>query len=349
VRESPFAVTFALLGALCAGCSRGCAAPSPALLYASDEEGGTVVVIDPTRAAIVATIPVGKRPRGLKLSPDGRRLYVALSGSPAGGPGIDESKLPPPDRTADGIAVIDVVKRAVVARLPSGPDPETLDVTADGRTLFVSNEETSQLSAIDLPSGTVRGVVGVGREPEGVTVRPDGKVVFVTCEADNEVVAVDASTLAVIGHVPTGARPRSVVFTRDGLTGFVADEFGKRITVIDPVGFTAQGDIPLTLNSPRFSGPRAMGTALSPDGRQLYVTTGRGGSLATIDVATRTQVKSYEGVGDRPWGIAISQDGAFAYTANGKSHDVSIVNLATGNVDRRVTTGGLPWGIVISK
>ena len=35
------------------------------------------------------------------------------------------------------------------------------------------------------------------------------------------------------------------------------------------------------------------------------------------------------------------------YTANGTSHDVSIVDPATGNVDRRVAVGGLPWGLVV--
>jgi YVTN family beta-propeller protein len=64
-------------------------------------------------------------------------------------------------------------------------------------------------------------------------------------------------------------------------------------------------------------------------------------------VATRKQVRSIDGIGDRPWGIALSPDGTRVYSANGTSGDLSIVNLATGNVDRRVHTGGLPWGVVV--
>src|SRR4051812_4999976 len=77
-------------------------------LYVSNEDGGDVAVIDTGSDTVVTTIPVGKRPRGVKLSPDGKLLYVALSGSPRGGPGVDESKLPPPDRAADGIGVVDL-------------------------------------------------------------------------------------------------------------------------------------------------------------------------------------------------------------------------------------------------
>jgi len=60
------------------------------------------VVIDANAGKVVTRIPVGKRPRGLKVSADGKLLYVALSGTPRGGPGVDEANLPPADRAADG-------------------------------------------------------------------------------------------------------------------------------------------------------------------------------------------------------------------------------------------------------
>jgi YVTN family beta-propeller protein len=90
-----------------------------------------------------------------------------------------------------------------------------------------------------------------------------------------------------------------------------------------------------------------MGAVLSADGKQLYVSCGRGGSVAVIDVAARKQVRSIDGVGDRPWGIGLSRDGTRLYTANGTSHDVSIVNLGTGNVDDRIHIDGLPWGLLV--
>src|SRR5215470_4994445 len=80
-------------------------------LYVSDETGGNVVIIDAQARSVVARIPVGKRPRGIQLSSDHQRVYVALSGSPIGGPNVDESKLPPPDRRLDGIGVVDLKTR----------------------------------------------------------------------------------------------------------------------------------------------------------------------------------------------------------------------------------------------
>src|SRR5580704_7359046 len=101
------------------------ATASGPLVYVSDEIGGNIVAVDPTDAKVVATIAVGKRPRGIKLSRDGKLLYAAVTGSPQGGPNVDETKLPPADRKADGIGVVDLATRKLVRLLKSGQDPET--------------------------------------------------------------------------------------------------------------------------------------------------------------------------------------------------------------------------------
>jgi hypothetical protein len=44
------------------------------------------------------TIPVGRRPRGIRVSPEGRTLFVALSGSPLAPPGVDRDALLPADK-----------------------------------------------------------------------------------------------------------------------------------------------------------------------------------------------------------------------------------------------------------
>src|SRR6185436_2505117 len=69
--------------------------PPPAIhgphLYVTDETGGHVVVINSESGEVAGRYSVGKRPRGLRLSQDGAQLFVALSGSPIAGPGVDNS------------------------------------------------------------------------------------------------------------------------------------------------------------------------------------------------------------------------------------------------------------------
>ncbi len=337
----------ALLGVAAMACACTPARTSRALVYSSNEEAGDVAVIDPDAGAVVARIPVGKRPRGLRLSRDGKSLFVALSGSPVGGPGRDESSLPPPDRAADGIGLVDLAAGKLVRSFPSGDDPESFDLSPDGKFAYISNEDAGQMTVLDLTTGTIRGRVGIGWEPEGVTVRPDGRVVYVACEADNIVVAVDTERLVVLSRMAVAARPRSVVFTADGKTGFVTGETAGAVTVLDAEAHKPLSTLAVEGRPGAPTAPRPMGSVLSPDGRQVFISNGRHQSVAVIDVASRRVVRLIENVGTRPWGIGTSPDGRKLYTANGPSDDVSVVDVATGRVDRRIPVGGKPWGIVV--
>ena len=328
----------------------GAASAEAAPLYVSCEDSGEVAVVDTAAGAVVHTWPVGKRPRGLLLSPDGQRLWVALSGSPKGGPGVDESALPPPDRAADGIGELDARTGRQLRLLPSGQDPEAFDVSRDGRTLYVSNEETAQASIVDAASGRVRAAVAVGGEPEGVRLRPDGRFVYVTSEADNAVFVVDPARDQVVRRIATPPRPRVVVFSADGKRGYVSSENGAAVTVVDALRNVALGRI--AIPSTGVTGPlgaRPMGLQLSPDGKRLYVANGRGGTVSIVDTAARRVIATIPSVGARPWGLALSADARTLYTANGPSNDISIIDLATRKVTRRIPTCRGPWGLALGR
>jgi YVTN family beta-propeller protein len=153
-------------------------------IYVTNEVSGDLSVIDSGTRKVIATVPLGKRPRGIHTSADQKTLYVALSGSPISGPEVDESTLPPPDKNADGIGVFNVAQNKVVRVLPGGSDPENFDVSKDGKQLFISNEDMSAVSIVDIASGTVLKTIKIGDQPEGVRGAPDGKRVFITSEEE---------------------------------------------------------------------------------------------------------------------------------------------------------------------
>ena len=80
--------------------------------------------------------------------------------------------------------------------------------------------------------------------------------------------------------------------------------------------------------------------------RKLYVSTGRGHQVFTVDTATNKVLGSVE-VGARPWGIALSLDAKTLYSANGPSNDVSVVDLATNTVTKKIKAGKGPWGVIV--
>ncbi len=323
-----------LLGALFCACSRPV---RPAyLVYVSNESSGDMTVLDPNQPQAISTVPLGKRPRGIHAS--GGFLYVALSGSPAAPPGVDESTLPPPDRSADGIGVVDLAQRKVVGKLYGGSDPEQFAFSRDGKVLYVANEDAAGVSFIEITSGKILTTIRTGEEPEGVTVSPDGNSVWVTSEEDSTVSVIDTSAGKVMKTIKVGRRPRSIAFLPDGTRAFVANENEAAISVIDCALLEAVRRIPAG------AGLKPLGTAITRDGSRLYVTTGRGHKLLAIDTAAEKVVGAVE-VGQRPWGVALSPDEKLIFTANGPSNDVSIVDAATFIVVRKIPAGGSPWGV----
>ncbi|HKP92806.1 MAG TPA: hypothetical protein VJS88_02840, partial [Chthoniobacterales bacterium] len=68
--------------------------PTGYRVYVTNERSGDLSVIDGATDALLATYPVGKRPRGIQAQRDGTRVLVALSGSPRMAPGVDAERAP---------------------------------------------------------------------------------------------------------------------------------------------------------------------------------------------------------------------------------------------------------------
>src|SRR5216110_937661 len=250
------------------------------LVFVSNERSDDVTVIDGKTDAVVTTFPVGKRPRGIHATPDGKRLFVTLSGSPRMAPGLDENRAPA-DKTADGLGVIDPVERKLIDRWHARSDPEQFAISKDGKFAFIANEDDASALIVDLDSGQPRGKVKVSEEPEGVSVNPANGEVYVTCEAKSDVFAIAPDEQRVLAKIDTGGRPRSVAFLPDGSRAYVACENGGYVAVIDAKSHKLLLKIQLPIGS------MPMGTATARDGKELYVSTGRGNSVVVIDTAKK--------------------------------------------------------------
>jgi YVTN family beta-propeller protein len=303
-----------------------------------------VTVVDTGRLAPVGSIAVGKRPRGLALSHDGRRLYVALSGLPKCPPPMTDADCArlPRDAAADGIAVVDTATLRPLAKLRGVSDPERVELSADGHTLFVTEEDAARVAVIDVARAAVRGTVAVGREPEGVRMAPNGHWLLATSEEDNTLAIIDADKRVTLATASVGQRPRDVVITPDSRSAYVSGEAdGSVFRVALP------GGSPATRLLQLHSGARPMGLALDAQTGMLYVSTGRGGSVAVVSIA-EARVLAEVTVGARPWGIALAEHGTQLLTANGPGADLAVMDTRTLSV-ARISTGHGSWGVVAER
>ncbi len=147
-KHSAVSFTLQVTGSLLLALSPlACRAAQNYQIYVSNEKSGDVTVIDGSDNQVLATIPVGKRPRGIHASPDGKTVYVSLSGTPIAAPPQIDAKGNPifqkgkddddddsvkSDKSADAIAVVDVAQKKMTGRILAGSDPEEFSLSKDG-------------------------------------------------------------------------------------------------------------------------------------------------------------------------------------------------------------------------
>ena len=139
-------------------------APDGKLFYVADMDADGVYMIDGDSFQEVGFIPTGRGAHGLYPSRDGKKLYVTNRGTHMGdtkahGPGM--------------ISVIDFAAHKVEKTwtIPGGGSPDMGNVSADGKTLWLSGRFDKVVYAIDTATGSVK-EIPVGTEPHGLTVWP---------------------------------------------------------------------------------------------------------------------------------------------------------------------------------
>jgi YVTN family beta-propeller protein len=132
--------------------------------YVADMMADGIFIIDFESFKEVGFIATGKGTHGLYPSRDGRKLYVANRGSnkihgAKGGPG--------------SVSVVDFATEKIEATwpVPGGGSPDMGNVSADGKTLWLSGRYDHVVYAFDTTTGQAK-VIKVGIEPHGLTVWP---------------------------------------------------------------------------------------------------------------------------------------------------------------------------------
>jgi len=324
------------------------AAPKDFLVCVSNERSGDVTIIDGASQKVLTTLPVGKRPRGIHVSADGKTLFVALSGNPISGPRhvgpsaplLDDDAKAKPDHSADGIGIVDLATKKFLRKIPAGSDPEQFAVSPDGKHLYIANEDAGAISVLNTADGKVEHQIPVAEEPEGVAFTPNGKSVYATCETAGDIFVINTAQYKTTAHFVVGGRPRNVVFSPDGSRAYIPSESTGIVHIIDTLNQQQVQAIQLPTNS------RPMCLVMSKDGKQLYLSTGWGASICVVDIPSLKILNNIK-VGPRPWGFAMSPDGKQLFVANGPSNDISVVDLTTGAETARIKAGQSPWGVAI--
>ena len=239
------------------------------------------------------------------------------------------------------------------ASIQVGMSPLGVALTPDGRFLVSSNDnERTQgtatlldtgntggysLTVIDTARMTVVSRISSGRYFVGIQITGRGPyTAWVSAGPDNQIRLFDISAAGAI----TNSTPQSIPIesTRSGNAGYVSsytpapvmnavNAAGDRPPV--PTGFTRTGTTGISYPA---------GSALSPDGRFLYVACNGDNSVAVIDTATKKVVRQVD-AGYFPYGVAVSTKGDQVLVSNWGVTEYKFLNSVYDAKDRLTNTG----------
>jgi len=304
----------------------GMLAPSvqdiPPRVYVPNGHSNTVSVIDPATMQVIDSFPVGAVPQHVVPSYDMQTLYVNNN---------EGNTLTPIDpRTGKPGADIPV------------DDPYNLYFSPDGRYALVMAERNEQIDVRDPTTWEL--VKSIEVPHPGVNhadFSADGTTMLASCEFSGWVVRIDLPTLTVTGEVDLGGEPIDVRVSPDGTVFYVANHVknGGGVSVVDPTTMTEVAFIP--------TGAGAHGLYPSRDGKQLYVTNRKAGTVTVIDFATRAPVATWtiEGGGSPDMG-GVSSDGTQFWVSGRYDDVVYVFDTASGAVTKIPVEHG-PHGLAV--
>ncbi len=297
-----------------------------------DSGEAKINLIDEAARKVVATMPAGKEPHHLMVTPDGKTLIVANSisdnfmfldpntGAVRGW--LQDMEDPyqlgfSPDGkwfVTNGLRLdrIDIyhydgMHFTLAKRLPLRKMPSHMTFSLDNRTVFVSLQESGEVAAVDLPTQTVLWKLHVGDDPAGLWMVPGNRYLLVGMTGEDDVTVVDTQTRSVVKKIHTGRGAHNFRSLDDGRHVAVTNRVDSTISILDYKTLTNTGDI-----TGLMPGPDDM--ELQSDRRHLWVTFRFSRHVGVIDLSTRKLVTAIE-VGRSPHGIYMG-DRAPVYAPN---------------------------------
>lgn len=188
-------------------------------LVATTEGSGTVVVVDPARRVVEASIPTGaKVSHMVTVTADEQQAFVTNLGS-------------------GNVTAVDLGKGTKIADISAGLEPEGLALTPDGRELWVANRGDDTVTVFDASTRKPLTTLAVGDMPIRLQISPDGRTAVTSNARSADLTLIDVATRKVQRTVPleggADAMPVTILFSSDGKRLFVAETGQARVAEVD--------------------------------------------------------------------------------------------------------------------
>lgn len=308
-------------------------------LYVGNSIADNISVIDLDSLKVIGDIHVGPRVHGMAVQADGSRLFTTSEG----------------DNT---LRIFDTLTDKLISEIKLTGRPNQCAVTPDGKYVAVPIRDADSVDIVDTAQQRVVKTLPV-KAPHNAFNAGSNRYIFVSSMGDHAINMIDLEKMDYAANIPTGGVPRPYVITRDGRTMYAAlsDLHGFAMVDIPERRVVRRVEMPAEHPTPHEHPGEPINTlthglALSPDERELWVTSLLDDAMYVYDVSSQ-KIVGHVTVGSGPNWVAFSPDGKYVCVSNAADDDVSIIDvkvryevarLKVGRVPKRLVAASVPGG-----
>lgn len=291
--------------------------------YVTNEESGTVSVLDRAKNQVVSTIQVGRAPRGIVVEPEGWRAYVLNGG----------------DNT---ITIIDLNTNATLHtfNLESAARAQELALAPLARTLFVANTGLNSVSAFDVESLAVRATIPVGISPVALAVDQRSTRVLVANQGSNSVSVIDTFSNRVVGTVQVNQSPVHISVDPNPNVdrAYVASPTSAFMMVLS----LSTGQLVRRLSV----GPGVVASLPDEFSNRIFLLKASQNRVVVFDAALNVEIGGFQ-TGLSPYRIARDPDRDKLYVVNREGNSVTVADRLSRQVEATIPVGKRPYGVIV--
>ena len=292
----------------------------PTLAVVLNSGDASVSLVDMKTRTVTKTIPIGKEPHHVMLTPDEKTLLVA-------------------NAMGNDIALMNPLTGEVTGRIPKIIDPYHIGYSPDNRWFITA---ANRLDRVDIYAANgadlkLAKTIAVGKTPSHIAFTADSKLAFVTMQDSNDLAVIDLVNQTLLWKIPTGPAPAGLWMTPGDQYLLVGITGGDYVQVID---WRNRREIKKI-----FTGKGAHNFRPQGDRKHVFVTNRIASSISLINMQTLEKVGDITGLPAGPDDMELTPDGKQLWVTFRFARKAGVIDVPTMKLVSVIPVGKSPHGI----
>ena len=298
-------------------------APTPAepkLAIVLNSAEASVSLIDMPTRKVIKTVPVGKEPHHLMLTPDQKTLLIA-------------------NAAGNDVQLMNPVNGELTGKIPEIIDPYQIGYSPNHKWFIANGNRLDRVDiyAADGANLKLAKTIKLAKTPSHIAYTSDSKIAFITLQDSSELAAIDLATQTLLWKMPTGNTPAGLWMTPGDQYLLVGITGEDNVQVID---WKNRKEVKRILTAKGAHNFRPLG-----DKKQVFVSNRIASTISLINMQTLEKVGDITGLPSGPDDMEITPDGKTMWVTFRFAKKVGVIDIPSMKLIATIPVGKSPHGV----